>query len=315
MTEAIGLHPSRLFEQPANLVILSIQADVEQEAWCHRQENYKICPPADWQQQWSPAARQWLTSHFVKEGLLSVAQFQEHFSQLIDRLKKDVGAQIIVFNGSSYDPEDKSHNYSGRELPPFIRRHQFNLALAQLSAKHDFYIVDVDRISAAMGAGRHVLAPFVYSHELHQALGQEVECIAHQMGLFAQTSWLKLLLPPTELQIENGHVLRWHKAEGQPVKMGEPLLDYRADKIVRAMRVRDKQAQIVAVQQVSKADWTVEIQITAGQDGYLQRVLAPAGQPHPPANPFALLTLEADPAGLPDQADIPPFPATLHLLP
>lgn len=304
---------SQLLQQPFDLVILSIQPDIQQTAWTHHQEGYKICPPADWQEQWSPATRQWFTSHFINQGLLTLVQFQEAFKQLISQLKGTASAKVIVLNSSSFDPGDKSHNYSGRELPPFIRHHQFNLALAHLSASEDFYIVDIDRIAATIGAGQHISAPFVYSQQLGQAINHELESIAEQTGLFTKTEWLKLLFPPTELQIESGHVLRWHKSEGQPVKRGEPLFDYQADKIVRTMRVRDENAQITGVQQLSKADWTMEMHIMAGQDGYLQQVLAPAGQTHPPTSPFALLTLQPTPPTPPDPTTISLFSTTLQL--
>lgn len=294
--------PAGLEGQPADLVVLSIEPEISHIAWRNNHTG---------QQQGVPAGQQ-LPAPFVPQGLLTLPQFEAHFGRLINQLK-ETGAKVVVLNVSSFDPQDKSHNYSGREFPPTIRRHQFNLALARLSISHDFHIVDVDRLVAAMGGGRHIIAPHHYSPQLQQAILQELERIAEQLGLFTETGWLKLLLPPTELQIANGQVVRWHKAEGQAVMAGEPLLDYQADKIVRTMRVRNDQAQIVGVEQISKEDWVVEMQLVAGQNGYLQRVLAPAGQPHPPTSPFALLSLERDPAGSPNPTTIPPFPASLHL--
>lgn len=271
---------SRLFTEPAEVAVLSIQPEIEQELWQRHGAGYLIQPPPDWRQRWSAAQRDWFEANFAPQGYISVARFRENMTRLVRYLKENLKAQVVVYGCSSYDPADTSHNYALTADPPAVRAHRLNYALIQLSQQEDISLVDVDRIIAELGGKAHVRRFAEYSPEAYQAIGREFFRITEELGLFKKHASLsKLILPQLDNQFQSGSIVRWHKAEGEWVQAGDHLLDIRVEEIKRYQRTNAGQTEekLEAVEQKTRS-WSWLVRLTAADEGYLQKIyVAEAG--------------------------------------
>jgi hypothetical protein len=175
---------TRLFEEPSDIVVLSVQPDIAHSVWEHRQSGYLLSPPPPWERDWPPARKTWFAENFVPRGLLSVAQFRENAARLIGAVKEQLGAHVLMFNHSTVDPDDYVHNYHGREPTWALRTHQFNLALMELSIQEGISIIDVERLVAELGASRNVLQAGCYSSEVHASILGEFLRVLEDVGFF-----------------------------------------------------------------------------------------------------------------------------------
>jgi hypothetical protein len=118
--------------------------------------------------------------------LPSPGEFKEHFMRIVRAIKARLGAHVIVFNCSPLDPEERVHNYCGREDTLPVRVHRFNLALLELSVLEGISVIDVDRIIGELGGEQHVLEALRYSPAAHQALAQEFLRVLEDIGFFEE---------------------------------------------------------------------------------------------------------------------------------
>lgn len=182
---------SRLFEEDVDVVVLSIQAEITQSLWEHRQERYLFCPPPDWEHKWLPAQRGWLQDHFSPWGRLTVKRFKQNFRRLVQILKERLDAHLIVFGVSSYDPDDLVHNYHGTSETLSERILHFNLALSEISALEGISIVDVDRLIAELGGKGHVIKALQYSMHAYQEICREFLRVVEDIGFFEKRPLLR----------------------------------------------------------------------------------------------------------------------------
>lgn len=138
--------PSQLIGEPLDVVVLSIQADVN--------------------------------------GSIPADQFEGKLLRLIQAVKQRVGAHVIVYNCSSVDLSDNIHNYFGRPDTFSVRVHRFNLALMRLSTLEGISIIDVERLVGQLAGERHVTAPLNYSVETYEAMCQEFLRVLEDIGFF-----------------------------------------------------------------------------------------------------------------------------------
>lgn len=170
--------------EPWDIVVLSIRSDLITSLWQHRQAGYWVAPPADWRQRWTPAQQAWFEQSFEACGQLPTPQVSAALRQLIPAIKERVGAHVIVFTVSSYDPDDAVHAYAGRAETPVERIHRLNLTLIQLSTHEGISLIDVDRIIAELGGAAHVPQRLVYSDEALTALRHEFQRVLADIGFF-----------------------------------------------------------------------------------------------------------------------------------
>lgn len=175
---------SRLFEQPADVVVLSLEPEVRHAPWRHRQQGYLFCPPPGWEEQWSPGQREWLQERFTRQGLIPVSQFRENFVRLIRAVKQRLKAHVVVYNCSTVDPQDQTHSYRGVGQTLALRVHEFNRALMEVSVLEGISIVDVDRLVAELGANRHLTEALSYSAEAHRTFCREFLRVLEEIGFF-----------------------------------------------------------------------------------------------------------------------------------
>ena len=174
---------SRLFKGPLDVVLLSMQADLEHEAWRHRQD-YLVVPPPGWETSWGEEPADWFRSSSRPEGLLTSDAFLDHALWVVGEIKRRLEAHVIFLNCSSVDPDDRVHAYTGRGETWSLRAHRFNLALMELSSLEGISIVDVDRLVAELGGADHVLGRLRYSWEARRAIAEELVYVLEDIGFF-----------------------------------------------------------------------------------------------------------------------------------
>jgi hypothetical protein len=175
---------TRLFEEPRDIVVFSVQPDMAHPVWRHHRSGYLLCPPPGWEQDWTPARKSWFAENFLPLGLLPVAEFKANLARLIRAVKGRLDAHVLIYNVSTVEPDDQVHNYHGQEDTWALRAHQLNLALMQLSVMEGISIIDVERLVAEHGASRHVLQAGRYSREVHEAIRREFLRVLEDIGFF-----------------------------------------------------------------------------------------------------------------------------------
>jgi hypothetical protein len=295
---------SHLFTEPVELIVLSIQPEIEHELWQRRGAGYLLQPSPDWRERWSPAQRNWFEANFVSQGYLSVGQFWENMTRLLHYLRDELKAQVVIYGCASFDPADTSHNYAQTADPPSIRANRLNYALIQLSQQEDISLVDVDRLIAELGGRAHVRRFSDYSPEAYQAIGQEFLRVTEALGLFTkQSSLRKLILPQLDNQFQSGSILRWHKQEGEWVEAGDHLLDVKVEEIKRYKRTNAGQAEELQAAELNTRNWSWLVRLTASDEGFLRKkYVAEAGTCAADDLLAVLSSQEDEPADFDEQA-------------
>jgi hypothetical protein len=145
-----GVHSAEEF--PATVVVLSIVPDVQNFCFRHKEHGFLIAAEPVYEID-SVEELTWFRDTFVPVGRISVDAFMDNFGRVIDILRNDTGTHVLVLNTFTTVPNSVRHNQQFLGESPGLRRLEFNLALTELSRKHDFSIVDVDRILKRIGTG------------------------------------------------------------------------------------------------------------------------------------------------------------------
>lgn len=172
-------------EFPKSAVFFSAGPDAVRNVYRHRQTGVLVDPGGWWLNQ--PMERvlgdldavRWFRENFESIGRMSVEGFAGNYEKIIGLLRKRTGAQIVFFNIPTVEAGKLVHNYQFVRDPLVRRAREFNVALAELSRKLDFPIVDLDRILKRGGvAGFKDFAHFpiglapVISAETYAVLGE-----------------------------------------------------------------------------------------------------------------------------------------------
>lgn len=154
---------SRLFEStfrandteefPKTVVVLSIAADVEGMCFRNREHGF-LLPDSAADNVDSIDRFEWFHAHFAPTRM-TVEGFVEAFSRVVNILQKDAGARVLALNVPTISSSSRVHNYQFLEDQPGSRRLEFNLALAEMSRRLDFAVVDIDRIARNAGLKSH----------------------------------------------------------------------------------------------------------------------------------------------------------------
>jgi len=177
-------YQSRLFRARPDVVVFSLEPEVRNVLWRHMERGYLFFPPPGREQTWAAAQQETFLREFSSAGLRSVAEFKQNFIQLIREIKRRLDAHVVVFNCSSFDPEERTYDYHGVDDPLSLRVHRFNLALIEISAEEGISILDVDRLVAEIGGERHVSRALRYSREACEVICGEFVRILQDIGFF-----------------------------------------------------------------------------------------------------------------------------------
>jgi hypothetical protein len=113
-----------------------------------------------------------------------VAHRYEGVMETLIGLAKARGVHVVVFNASSFDPDDTTSCYAGVADTPVLFVHHLNRSLIQLSMLDGISIIDADRIMAEIGGRSHVEKVLSYSPYACDLLCQELVRVMDEYGFF-----------------------------------------------------------------------------------------------------------------------------------
>jgi hypothetical protein len=149
-------------EFPKTVVVLSIGPDFARTLYRHREHGFLIDPGGWWLNQnmgqvlKDNASVMWFNKNFKKVGRLTAEESMKNLTRIIELVREQTGAYLLVFNLLAVEPGDSTHNFRFVQASNMVRRREFNLALYDLSRQLDFSVVDVDRILKREGVKEQV---------------------------------------------------------------------------------------------------------------------------------------------------------------
>jgi len=169
-----------MFDEPADVVVLSLQSAVTNALVRHRIDGWLLLP--DEIEAWDTDTRAWLRSECEYAGLADIDVVFAHLRRLIPAIEERTGAQVLVYNLNPHTPGEHTHCWMGAEDSISLRVQRFNLRLAELSAELGFSIVDVDRLVASAGADGLKVDLFHLKAEGWRRIAEEVVRILEERG-------------------------------------------------------------------------------------------------------------------------------------
>jgi hypothetical protein len=146
-------------EGPADVLLLSLSAE-SNSMLRHKKLGYTVHILRHHQAAVGPAARAWLRSAF--EPVRRTADDVRHdYRLLLDAVGEATGARILILNRMSTSGVEDISSYASFEHPMSeslanIATKELNLMLHDLAEERDFDIVDLDAITAELGAAHHL---------------------------------------------------------------------------------------------------------------------------------------------------------------
>lgn len=175
-------HRTAMWDAPADAVVLSLQSGMTNALVRHRQEGWLYLP--DEVEAWTKEQRAGLRADFESAGLAPLDEVMRRLEALVLAIEERLGAHVLVYNLSPVVPGDRTHTWLGAEDALQLRVRRFNLALAELSARLGFSIVDVERLCACAGAERVKVDLFHLTAEGYRLVAEEVVRILEDRGWF-----------------------------------------------------------------------------------------------------------------------------------
>lgn len=172
-------HRTALWDSPSDVVVLSIQSVVTNSLVRHRQGGWLLLP--DELETWDAPARELLRREFENAGVAPLGPTVERLERLFGAIQ-DTGAHLLVYNLSPILPGERVHCWIGAEDSLGLRTRRFNLALAELSARLGFSVVDVEQVCARHGADRLKVDLFHLNALGWQLVAEEVVRVLEDRG-------------------------------------------------------------------------------------------------------------------------------------
>jgi len=155
-----------LGEFPKNVVVLSISADTARTVYRHREHGFLVDPGGWWLTTDMAtvlddlSVTKWFAKNFVTARRISLEDSMANFERIITEVRKRTGAFVVLMNVLTVDPGSSSLDYMHANSPHRVRRREFHLAVAELAARTNVALLDVDRIAKETGISRQ--ADFVH---------------------------------------------------------------------------------------------------------------------------------------------------------
>lgn len=171
---------------PKTVIVLSIGSDLMRAVYRHKEHGYLVDPGGFWLKNLDgntlpdPEIARWFKQHFVPAGRLEASDFQDNMGKVITTLRERIGAEVIVYNALVVEPGSDHHNYQLLPGSHPMRRREFAVALAELSAELDFHVVDIDRIMKLQGVQEQVDFAHIPTQKA-MPIGAEVYRILREM--------------------------------------------------------------------------------------------------------------------------------------
>jgi lysophospholipase L1-like esterase len=173
-----------IFEAKSDAIVLSIQPDVTNQLFKHRGEGFLL--NATDSQQWSAEDKAWLKSDFDFLGLLDVAESMANFAAIVEKIREQSEAAILIYNMSPIVPGETIHCHQGMDQSYSTRIRRFNLGLIELSEATGVSIIDVDSLVARKGADALKLDAIHLTPPGYQTIAEEVVRVLEDLGVLAE---------------------------------------------------------------------------------------------------------------------------------
>ena len=177
---------SQIFTEEIDLLLFSIQPDLVTELWRHHEDGTLICPPQNWEVEWTKEQADWLRQSYSIVKDVSAEEYKTYLISLIQTLKDKTSAHIIMFGGCSFDPAPEPHNFSQHADTLTITTNRLNLAMLEASFSEGITFIDVDRILAEIGCEHNVIKRFQYSQMAYEAIRDEFVRVITDVGFFEE---------------------------------------------------------------------------------------------------------------------------------
>jgi lysophospholipase L1-like esterase len=139
-----------IFETRADAIILSLQPDMATSLVRHKKEGFLFYPNNA--AHWPVPDRAWLKSEFEPVESLDVEKSMATLAAVIERIRQNSDAPILIYNVSHVTPGEAIHCYQGFDDAYSFRIRRFNVGLMELSARTGISIIDVSSLLARHGA-------------------------------------------------------------------------------------------------------------------------------------------------------------------
>ncbi len=162
----------RLGAFPKDVVVLTISTDLVRTLYRHREHGFLVDPGGFWLASdikdtlGDLETVKWFGRNFEKVGKIGLEDSMANMRRIIELIRSELGAEVVVFNSLTVDPGRHVFDYKLSHSPHRTRRREFGLALVELAADLDFSIVNVDRI--IKGVGVSGLGDFVKFMPMHK---------------------------------------------------------------------------------------------------------------------------------------------------
>ena len=212
-----------------SLFIMSMADALREDVWVHRETGVLVQPPSEHDETWTRAQNLWLIQNF-ELALPTDTQIAEALRSIAKRLES-VAVNLVIFNMSTFIPGEKVYWYRlGDPETTSVRAARMNLTVDKLVKELDLALVDVDRITAELGAGVAVTGAARYSTAALEALAEEaIAMILDFEGIsrmFAPGA-MQLSVPRYDRRTTIATLTRWHVEQGSQVHKGDVLFDVR----------------------------------------------------------------------------------------
>ncbi len=173
---------TELFETNADIIILSIQQDINTGLVRHEKDGFLFYPYG--LESWPDADKKWLATSCFRTDPLDAAGTFKNFSRIIERIRDHTEAPILVFNMSPIVPGETIHCFQGLGETFSTRVKKFNIAATELSEHTGVSIIDVDTVIARAGAAAHKLDAVHLTPAGYRLVAEEVVRVLADLGVF-----------------------------------------------------------------------------------------------------------------------------------
>jgi hypothetical protein len=170
----------KVFETDADAIVLSVQPDISSSMRRHKTQGYFFYPSEI--TAWPEEDRRWLNAEFDHLGPLSVDESMRCFRLIVDAIRAQSTAPILIYNMSPVVPGEAIHCYLGVDDSYATRIRRFNIGLTELSQDTGVSIVDVDSLLARHGADRLKLDALHLTAQGYELIAREVVRVLIDVG-------------------------------------------------------------------------------------------------------------------------------------
>jgi hypothetical protein len=170
-----------VFETKADAIVFSIQPDIAAGLVKHKKEGFLFYPNEI--ERWSADDRKWLKTDFEHLGHLDLAESMANLTSMIEKIREQSEAPILIYNMSPIIPGEKIHCHQGMGEVYSTRIRRFNLGLIELSEKTGVSIIDVDSLLARNGADALKLDTLHLTPPAYRLIAEEVVRVLEDVGV------------------------------------------------------------------------------------------------------------------------------------